>query len=447
MGGCGLSLVRFVLVWSVCVCALAQDAALESLFEVPLQNRDAIVGRVDEAEASYKKRVAIEPLLLGVLNSSKHSAEAKTFAAQQLYRICDEDTVPALTKLLYRRGTGDIARRGLEIIDHPDAQAALMGALRRVTGSTLTGVIESLGRRRNPDAIRPLRGFVQSGNSSVVKASLIALGEIGGAEAAQLLGTSRLSVRRSLRKTATAAYMRCGWNSLADGDRETSLIVFDSLLIEVEALEIREEALRGYILTEQEYAIPMIVEVLRSDVASMQAIAVEEASKIPGVEATEALVDAFTDLMPPIQLQVVRILGERGDLEGMPTVIQSVNNRDPEVRLESLRAIAKFNHPDTLHVLLKISAKGSAQEKEMARATLMELEGERINEALVRSAMSADNAIRLEAVKMMAPLRSKCSALSTQSVVRPRARMTLVRRKSASLAGLASVARMKAPRI
>ncbi|MFP6617260.1 MAG: HEAT repeat domain-containing protein, partial [Candidatus Hydrogenedentota bacterium] len=357
-----------------------------------------------EAEASYKKRVTIEPLLFGVLRSGSQSGEAKEFIGQQLYRIVDEDSVAELTKLLYRRGTGDIARRGLEIIDHSDAHDALMDALRKVTGSTLTGVIESLGRRRNAEAVRPLRGFVQSGNSAVVEASLIALGEIGGADAAQLLGMSRLNVRRSLRSAATRAYMRCGWTSLGDGDSETALTVFDSLLIDVGPPEIREEALRGYVETEGEYSIPTIIEVLRSDEPRMQTVAAEAASGIPGVEATLALVDTFTDLTPPIQLLVVRILGERRDIAGMPTVIQSVSNRDPSVRLESLRAIAKFNHPDTLHVLLKVSATGSAVEKEMARATLEALEGEKINEALVKSAMSADNAIRLEAVKMM-PIR------------------------------------------
>ena len=140
---------------------------------------------------------------------------------------------------------------------------------------------------------------------------------------------------------------------------------------------------------------------------SLQAVAVEEAAKIPDVEATQALVKVFSDVKPPIQVQLVRILGERRDLEGMPTVIQSVFSRDDAVRLESLDAAAKFNHPDTLFVLLKTVATGSSAEKDRAFSALESLEGDQVEDELVKSAMSADNAVRLEAVKMIAHRRSE----------------------------------------
>jgi HEAT repeat protein len=383
----------------------AQGGDISFLFDDPLSNRDAIIERVAEAEASYKKRLVVEPLLLDVLNGSGHSSEAKEFAGQQLFRICDEDTIDELVTLLYRRGTGDIARRGLEGIKHPAAEEALLDSLRKATGSTLAGVIESLGRLQVDEAVRPLRGFVQSGNTEVVRASLIALGEIGGEDAAELLGMSRLTVRRSLRDTATSSYIRSGWTSLERGDSEIALIVFDALLLDVEDIEIRQEALRGYVKVEGEYAIPLIVETLKNDVPAMQTAAIDEASRIPDIEATEALVESFSDLTSPIQVLVIQILGGRADSVGLPTAIQSINNRNPDVRLEALRSIAKFNHPDSIPVLLKTLATGDEQEREIADLTLRALEGERINGALVKSAMSADNAIRLEAVKMM-PVRN-----------------------------------------
>lgn len=405
----GTSFLILLLVSEHC---FAQGGDISFLFDDPLSNRDAIVERVTEAEASYKKRLVVEPLLLGVLKSSGHSADAKEFAGQQLFRICDEDTVTELVSLLYRRGTGDIARRGLEAIEHPDAEEALLDSLRRATGSTLAGVIESLGRRKVDEAVRPLRGFVQSGNTEVVRASLLALGEIGGEDASELLGMSRLTVRRSLRDTATVAYLRSGWTSLERGDSVTALIVFDALLLDVEDIEIRQEALRGYVQTEGEYAIPLIVDTLKNDVPAMQTATIDEASRIPEVEATEALVESFSDLTSSIQVLVIQILGGRADVVGLPTVIQSVNNRNSDVRLEALRALAKFNHPDSMPVLLKTLATGNEQEREIEDLTLRALEGEHINGALVKSAMSADNAVRLEAVKMM-PIRNAVQGIPT----------------------------------
>lgn len=60
----------------------AQGGDISFLFDDPLSNRDAIIERVAEAEASYKKRLVVEPLLLDVLNGSGHSSEAKEFAGQ-----------------------------------------------------------------------------------------------------------------------------------------------------------------------------------------------------------------------------------------------------------------------------------------------------------------------------------------------------------------------------
>lgn len=390
--------------------ASAQD--LDALFSDPLANRDEVIRvsdeviRVsDEAESLYKKRVVLEPILFKALNNSKLSGDNKRFVAEQIYKFADEDSVPELSKLLYRSGTGDIACRGLEQIDHPDALDALLAALRKASGSTLASVIESLGRRRAHDAVGALRQFVQSGNTEVVRASLNALGEIGGEEAAQILGLARLSVKRSLREEGTRAYLRCGWTSLSDGDRQAALDVFDSLMIEVEPLEIRQEAIRGIVQTERERSIPIVIEALQGNEPGLQTAAAEAISEIEGESVTLALVSVFPDLLPEIQRGVVGILGERRDLAGLPTVIQSTINRDSEVRLEALRAIGKFNHPETLHTLLKISATGSPEEQELAQAALRDLEGPEINPELVKQGMSADNAVRLEAVKMM-PLRN-----------------------------------------
>jgi hypothetical protein len=56
---------------------------------------------VDKAEATYKQRLVVEPKLICVLNASGYSQESKTFIAEQLCRLCDEDTVEVFEKILY----------------------------------------------------------------------------------------------------------------------------------------------------------------------------------------------------------------------------------------------------------------------------------------------------------------------------------------------------------
>lgn len=379
--------------------AAAQD--YETIFDDPLDNQDEIRQLTTEATSLYKKRAELEPWFYEALKSPRPNREGKLFLAEQLYRLIDEDSIRDLADLLTRRDTGDIARRGLEQIDHPDAKFALLESLRSVSGSTLVGVVEALGNLRAEDAVGPLRRFVRSGNSDLVSASLTALGKIGGPEAAQLLGMSRIDLSRSLRPIATEAYLRCGWSSLENGDRETALAVFDSLLIDVEPIEVRQEALRGFIRTEEANAVPQIIEILRSNETSLQTIAVEETAKLPGEVVTRALVDVFPDLTPDIQKQVVEILGERDDPLGLPSLTGAVLSRNADVRLAALRSLGKMNHGEAVQVLLKTSATGTPEERELAQSALRTMEGSEIRPALVDGAMNANNAIRLEAVKMV----------------------------------------------
>ena len=385
-------------------------ADLDALLDSPKGHHAEIIAEVDKAEASYKQRLIVEPKLIKVLNASGYSAESKTFIAEQLYRICDEDTVEDFVKLLYRSGTGTLAAKGLGIIKHRDAQRALLEHLPKVGITTRNAIIEALGNRQDDTAITPISKYVRSSNSATSKATLIALGKIGGPQSAQILGISRLSVSKSLQGVATEAYLQCGWNALERGDLLTALDVFDLLFIGIEPLEVQTEALRGLIRTEKDDAMPYIVEALKSEEVALQTVAVEEASRIPGTNATKSLVKIYSDMQGTRQALIVKILGLRADEEGLFTVIQASWSRDPQVRLSALEALSHFRQTQVLQPLLKASAEGTVEEQAVARASLSSLQGDDINRGLAKLLLDPNNAIRFEAVRLM-PIRGASEGL------------------------------------
>ncbi len=394
----------------VCVCAMIMlsgatwGADLEALLAQPKDHHAEIIAEVDKAEATYKQRLIVEPLLIQVLKSGAYSIESKTFIAEQLYRICDEDTVSSFVTLLYRNDTGALAAKGLGLVQHSNAQDALLEALPKVGLSTRTAVIEALGDRGDDSAIPALSRYVRSSNRETSEATLIALGKIGGLESAQILGISRLSVHKSLHDIATEAYFQCGWTALERDDHPTALDVFDSLFIEIEPLDVRAKALRGLIRTEEATAMPYIMEALQGGESLLQTVAAEEAALIPGSEATKALVKIYPDLKAPLQALIVAVLGKRSDEFGMPTVILAAQSRDPQVRFAALEALSLFEEPQVLQPLLKASSEGTPEEQTVARASLNALQGDGINHALAKMLLIPDNAVRLEAVKLM-PIR------------------------------------------
>ncbi len=361
-----------------------------------------ITAYVDRATARYKIRVDAEERLLAVLASRQSSAAAKKFTADQLYRLCDEDTVPDLRDLLLRRDTSDLARKGLELIAHPKAVQALLDAIDRSTGSMLLGIIESLGNKADPAAARVLSRTAKAGNAAVCLAALDALAKIPGPEAMDALEWCRLNLTPRMRPHATDAYIQSGWLSLEKENYDTAIYLFDSLLIDVEPIEVRAQGLRGLIRAERDQAVPTILDALSGDEPRLREVAIEEAGKVPGRAATEAFIQHYPDLKPENQIVLLHAFAQRGDAAALPTLVLATRSRLPEIRRAAIEAAGAFNHPDVLQPLLKAAASGTGDEQRLAREALARLKIPRMNDALVKAAMSADNGVRYEAVKAMA---------------------------------------------
>ena len=112
--------------------------------------------------------------------------------------------------------------------------------------------------------------------------------------------------------------------------------------------------------------------------------------------------NAYASLTPENQAVLLHALGVRGDEYALDTLLLAVQSRIPVVRIAAIEALGKFNHPDVLQVLLKVAATGTDHEKELARTALNGLTNPLVNDELLVAAMNADNAIRGEAMKMIA---------------------------------------------
>ena len=80
-----------------------------------------------------------------------------------------------------------MARFALERMPAPEAAQALRDAAAKVNNELKVGVIGSLGSRRDAAAIPVLKGLLTDSDPSVARAAALALGAIGGVDAASVL--------------------------------------------------------------------------------------------------------------------------------------------------------------------------------------------------------------------------------------------------------------------
>ena len=172
--------------------------------------------------------------------------------------------MPALAALLADEELASWARIALEAIPGPEADEALREAMGKVEGRLLIGVINSIGVRRDAEAVDGLAERLKDADADVASAAAVALGQIGNAPATKILRASRWpappprSARRSP-KGASCVPRRL----LAEGKADEAAKLYD----EVRKADVPKqrvvEATRGAILARQSAGVPLLVEQLR----------------------------------------------------------------------------------------------------------------------------------------------------------------------------------------
>src|SRR5437868_11705452 len=123
-----------------------------------------------------------EDELIGVLRSDAPKSE-KAIACKLLAIHGSSESVPELARLLPDEQLSSWARIALEAIPGPAADEALRKATNSLTGKLLIGSINSIGVRRDADAVDLLTARLQDQDAEVASAAAVALGRIGNAAA------------------------------------------------------------------------------------------------------------------------------------------------------------------------------------------------------------------------------------------------------------------------
>src|SRR5262249_14828423 len=148
----------------LCPFAQAQTAGIDELlaqtakwqYETSRQPLQALSEAVAKAQRSPAETRAIEQKFIAFLKSDA-TPGGKDFICKQLSIMGSEASVPALTAMLADPKTADLGRYALERIPGQAVDRALREALSRNGDRTRIGNINTLGVRRDADAVPILR--------------------------------------------------------------------------------------------------------------------------------------------------------------------------------------------------------------------------------------------------------------------------------------------------
>jgi len=318
--------------------------------------------------------------LIAVLGSDAEIFD-KAKACQQLAVIGTKECVPALAKLLTDEKLSHYARFGLEPISDPSVDVALRGAMTKVRGGLLVGVIDSIGVRRDAKAVDALIKRLGDSDPAIASAASAALGRIATPDAVAAT-TKGLSGDASMRAAYGDACLAAADMLVAEDKKAEAIAVYDAVLKADMPRFITIAALYGAIRARGADGLAMMLEQLRSQKDDQFAVGLRMAQELSGDAVTKALIDEFAKLPVERKTLMIHVLGNRGDKAALSIVVEAARGSDAGPRIAAIRVLGSLGDASAVSILCDATA-GDGDLAAAAADSLANLPGKDVDTAIV----------------------------------------------------------------
>ncbi len=323
-----------------------------------------------------------EAELIGVLRSDAPKAE-KAITCKKLAVWGGKDAAPALATLLSDPQLAAWARIPLEAIPDPACDKALRDAAAALKGRLLVGVIDSIGVRRDAEAVELLIAKVTDADPEVARAAAAALGRIGGPGASGTL-IGLLKHRDSeLRSAAAYACVRCAEMFLKDGNAERAAFLYDSVAAADVPKQRILEAIRGAVLARGEGGLARISELLSAEDREVFWVALRLLRERPGMKISDEMVTRIEALPPARQDMALVALANSGNPQALPILTSLAERISDEGQRAVLASMAKIGNASCVPMLVKHAAGEDENLAEAALVSLVQMPGKDVAKRIV----------------------------------------------------------------
>lgn len=337
---------------------------------------------VARAAANPSLASQVETALLRLLQPQA-TPEARLFACQRLAVIGTADSLPALANLLGREDSTSMACLALASHPSPRVDRVLADALRRLQGTPLLQVIQTLGDRRAGTALSQLTSLSRSSDLPTAEAAIVALGKIGNSGARKALAGIRRTAAPALAPAVDEALLLLAEGQAGSGNRKFALETYRELLAPSHAHHVRAGALASLLRLDVTNAESILYQVLREQNPAWQPsgpLRPVAIASVPSVLRTADAARSFAGLLDTMsgheQALLIEAFAELGPHAPRTAIAARLQSADAGLRLAAIRAFARLNHPSDIPVLIgALSRAQTPPERQHAEYALVSLPG------------------------------------------------------------------------
>jgi HEAT repeat protein len=341
---------------------------------------------------------------------SNAPVEQKLAAFEDLARVGDKECVPVLAGMLGDEKLSHMARYALEPIPDKSVDEVLRAAAAKLNGKLLSGVISSIGARRDSAAVELLEKHLGSSDGDVVRTTAIALGRIGTVAAGKALLTALQGAKEDNAVRICDGLLTCAANLAAQGRQGEAKRIYDGMLAQNLPVRIRAAALRGAVLCDPSDGMKQLGGMIHGNDFCAFAMGLRVAAEVKDRKVTEVLVSGIGKLPADRVVAVVKILGQRGDKAAVPLLLTMAKSGEKDVRLEAVQSLAEIGDTSAMPILVELMKDKDEQIGRAAAAAMVGLPGPEVDSAIVKILESRDPALKLKMIET-ARLRRAGSAM------------------------------------
>jgi HEAT repeat protein len=364
----------------------ALDQAFQKLLKLELGQdlgiftpiRQAVVAsRTDE-----KARADLESRLVAVLRDDA-SDLGKDYACRQLVIVGTDASLSALAALLPNPSMSYMARYALEGIGSPAAKKTLREMLGTTEGRQKVGVVISLGRLTDTEAVPAIAALLASHDNELREACLIALGRIAGLPAAEAIQTFAGEAPESLHPVVVDAQLDAAASLCRQGEQKKAAEICESLM-NADSERVQAAGFRGLIAARPSDSLALVIDGLKSGAPWKRAVAADWVVGLAKPEEIERIASAIGELPAAGEIAAFVSLKQRSNPAIHKAAWKAIEQQDSGVCTAALAALIGSGTPEDVPALVALlTGKEDESVRNAAFETLRLMPVAGVNEALI----------------------------------------------------------------
>lgn len=275
--------------------------------------------------------------------------EAKRFILDQMNGLLTPDAIAFLRHLLDEPDFSTQAVQALAGLKTDDAAKTLFHALKNETVSDQAEAVQALGILRYHDAVSWLSQIAADSGNNLQQHALSALIRMGESGSEPLIEALPDIKRRHILLIELATTYQ------GTGGYEEAAAIFQNLYSDPTAeSHIRVSALNGLVSKENQSSLNRLIHAFADPEREVRATAFLHATVFTLPGATQQFAEQLDDLPTAYRIELLDMLGKRGDPLALDIIKKSLDDTDETVRVAALDAIWHLSTESYLGVIKSV---------------------------------------------------------------------------------------------